>query len=77
MAIINVKPEMKVINKFEFVKPQHVRNLVGRLGYAVMPAGTYTGDETALTPMTKIELLQYGYRLVEEDVITAEQGNQE
>ena len=62
MAIINIKPEMKVINKFEFVKPVQTRNLVGRLGYAVMPAGSYTGDETALKPMTKLELLQYGYR---------------
>ena len=42
MAIINIKPEMKVINKFEFVKPVQTRNLVGRLGYAVMPQGSYT-----------------------------------
>ena len=74
MAIINIKPEMKVINKFEFVKPVQTRNLVGRLGYAVMPPGSYTGDETALTPMTKLQMLQYGYKLVEEESI---QDNQE
>lgn len=67
MAIINIKSEMKVVNKFEFVKPVQTRNLVGRLGYAVMPQGSYTGDETALTPMTKLQILQYGYKLVEEE----------
>lgn len=72
MAIINIKPEMKVINKFEFVKPVQTRNLVGRLGFAVMPTGSYTGDENALTPMTKLQMLQYGYKLVEEESMQEE-----
>lgn len=72
MAIINVKPEMKVINKFEFVKPVQTRNLVGRLGFAVMPKGSYTGDESALTPMTKLQMLEYGYKLVEEESMQEE-----
>ena len=76
MAIIAVKEELK-LNKFEYVKPVHVRNLVGRLGYAVMPAGSYTGDEKALTPMTKLELLTYGYRLVEEEAAQAEHPDKE
>ena len=62
MAIINIKPEMKVINKFEFVKPVQTRNLVGRLGYAVMPAGSYTGDEPALTPITILQKFKFSHR---------------
>lgn len=67
MAIIAIKDELK-LNKFEYCRPVQTRNLVGRLGYAVMPAGTYTGDEKALTPMTKLQALQYGYRIVEDEI---------
>lgn len=73
MAVFHVKDEMK-LNKFEFTRPIQSRNLVGRLGYAVMPTGTYTGDEKALTPMTKLQMLQYGYRMVEEEI---QQPNEE
>lgn len=72
MAIIAVKDELK-LNKFEYTRPIQSRNLVGRLGYALMPSGSYTGDDKALTPMTKLQLLTYGYKLVEDDVSSSEE----
>lgn len=72
MAIISINEDLK-LNKFEYCKPIQSRNLVGRLGFAVMPVGSYTGDEKALTPMTKLQMLQYGYRLVEDEASEKEE----
>ena len=67
MAIVNIPKELK-LNKFEFTRPRHVRDLVGRSGYASMPAGSYTGDETALMPQSKLQQLTFGYKLVCADI---------
>lgn len=67
MAITKIKEELK-LNKFEFTRPIHVRNLVGRTGFASMPSGAYTGDERSIMPQSKLEQLTYGYKLVNADI---------
>lgn len=66
MAITRI-PEGLKLNKFEMAVIPSARKLVGTFGYAASPSSQYSGDETSQNPMTKLEQLQYGYRIVEEE----------
>lgn len=67
MAITKIPKELK-LNKYEYSQPIHPRDLVGRTGYASMPASSYTGDNLAEMPTDKIHELQRGALLVEEEI---------